>query len=56
MWLHDVVLRKTTEARIKACNNVSFCAINYIKKIVVPPELNFNVDFSKCHPALLMEH
>ena len=46
---------KTTEARIKACNDVknavSFCAMNHLKESVVPPELNFNVDFTQFNPT-----
>ena len=50
-----MVLKKTIEARIKACNivrnAVSFCAMNYLKESVVPPELNINVDFSQYNPT-----
>ena len=55
LGLYNVILKKTTQARIKACNDVrnavSFCAMNYLKETVVPPELNFNVDFSQYNPT-----
>ena len=51
-----MVLNKTTEARLKACNDVrnavSFCAMNHLKETVVPPELNFNVNFTQYNPTL----
>ena len=55
LGLRNVTLQKTTEARIKACNDVrnavSFCAINHLKESVVPPELNFNVKFTQFNPT-----
>ena len=47
-----VVLKKTLEARIKACNDVSFCAMNYLKETVVPPELNFTIQRLLMEPRL----
>ena len=48
--LRIVTLQMTTEAKVKACNDirnaVSFCAMNHLKESVVPPGLKFNVDFN----------
>ena len=56
LGLRKVVLNKTTEARLKACNDVrnavSFCAMNHLKETIVPLELNFNVDFTQYNPTL----
>ena len=56
LGLHNnAVLKKTTEAKIKACNDVrnavSFCAMKYLTETVVPPELKFNVDFIHYNPT-----
>ena len=51
-----MVLNKTTETWLKACNDVRnavrYCATNYLKKTVVPPELNFNVDIAQYNTTL----
>ena len=48
--------KNTTEARLKACNDVrivvSFCAMNHLKETVVLPELNFNVNFTEYNATI----
>ena len=55
MGLHNnIILKKTTEARIQACNgvkNARFVQLITLKESAVPLELNFNVDFSQYNPT-----
>ena len=46
MGLQNVTLLKTTEARVKACNDIRN-AVGPFQGVCSTPELNFNVDFTQ---------